>query len=132
MKFDQLKYPVLLLFMAVGAGWGCAGSTQDLQRATKACGEQLIVEPNGIVREPTAEEKSEQCAPAWKAYNERLDAITKREAAAAAAAANACPFGTTKWCAKRGPRDNRCSCVSNSEVRRELERAWPPPRRRDL
>ncbi len=119
MKFDQLKYPFLLLFLAVGAGWGCVGSTQDLQRATKEC-EKLIIEPNGIVRAPTAEEKSEQCAPAWIAYNKRLDMITKREAEAAAVT-NACPRGSTKWCSKRF-KDESCSCVSNFETRRALER----------
>ncbi len=111
MKFDQLKYPFLLLFLAVGAGWGCAASTQDLQRATKACGGELIVEPNGIVRKPTAEEKSEQCAPAWKAYNKRLDAITKREAERAAEVANRCPQGLVKWCVVKSPNYERCSCV---------------------
>ncbi len=115
MKFDQLKYPFLLLFRAVGAGWGCAGSTQDLQRATKDC-EKLIVEPNGIVRAPTAEEKSEQCAPAWIAYNKRLDQITKREAERDAAVANRCPSGETKVCVKRGPGDNNCGCVADFRI----------------
>ena len=110
MKHIPLLLSVILLT-------GCAASTDQLHADAMGCGKGLIVEPNGIVRSSTEEEKSEQCAPAWKAYNKRLDTIAKREAEAAK-----CPLGTTKWCTKRGVGPQSCGCARSEDVRRALDR----------
>ena len=98
---------------------GCAASTDQLHADAMGCGKELIIEPNGIGRTPMEQEKSEQCKPFWAAYNKRLESIAKREADLEAAEAGKCPRGMTKWCSVRF-KDERCSCISNWELRRRL------------
>ena len=100
---------------------GCAASTDQLHADAMGCGKELVVEPNGIVRTPTEQEKEDQCKPFWDAYNKRLESQAKREAELEAAEAGRCPRGTTKWCSVH-MRDEQCSCISNWESRRMLER----------
>ena len=115
-----MKYIPLLLSVIFLTG--CAGTpTVELHKAAMGCRGELVIEPNGIVRDPTAQEKSEQCKPFWDAYNKRLDALAKREAELEAAEAGRCPRGTTKWCKSRGPGPQRCSCVRNEDARRALD-----------
>jgi len=51
----------------------------------------------------------------WSLVNQRFDAMEKREKPRP----QSCPRGTTKWCTKRF-RDERCSCVSNADLRDQL------------
>ena len=116
-----MKYiPLLFVLVAIGTV-GCATSTNDLHREAMGGCEKLIVEPNGIVRKPTEQEKSDQCASAWKAYNKRLESNAKREAELEAAEAGRCPRGTTKWC-NAHMRTKKCSCIDDWEIRHMLER----------
>ena len=72
-----MKYIPLLLFVVLLTG--CAASTDQLHEDAMGCGKKWVVEPNGIIRTPTEQEKEDQCKPFWDAYNKRLVAITKRE-----------------------------------------------------
>ena len=51
----------------------------------------------------------------WSLVNKRIEAIERREARKP----KACPRGTTSVCNSRF-RDDRCSCISDAEVRRLL------------
>jgi len=119
-----VKYIPLLAVMLLA---GCAVSTDELHANAMGCGKELVIEPNGIVREPTKQEKTDQCKPFWDVYNKRLISIARREHEREIERANACPRGTTKWCRGSATRTNnknqRCSCVSNDETREALRRA---------
>ena len=112
-----MKFLPLLAVMFLA---GCAPSTDQLHTDAMGCGTELVIEPNGIVRTPTEQEKTDQCKPFWDTYNERLIVIAKREREREMERANACPRGSTKVCRGRSRNDKRCFCVSNDEVRRVL------------
>jgi len=111
----------LIPLLAVILLTGCAASTDQLHADAMGCGKEFVIEPNGIVRTPTEQEKKQQCKPFWDAYNKRLESIAKREAKLETAEASKCPRGTTKWCVVRMT-DKECSCISNWESMRRLER----------
>jgi len=68
------------LLLAVILLTGCAGtSTNQLHADAMGCGKELIIEPNGIVRKPTEQEKEILCKPFWDAYNKKSDAVFKRQ-----------------------------------------------------
>ena len=69
---------LLFVFLTIGTV-GCPKSTNLLHAEAMGCGKELVIEPNGIVRKPTEQEKADQCTPAWKAYNKRMDVIFERE-----------------------------------------------------
>ena len=117
MKFLPLFAVIVLM--------GCAVSTDELHANAMGCKGELIIESNGIVRDPTQQEKSKQCKPFWDVYNKRLIAIAKREREREIEQASACPRDTTKWCMGSATRiknkNPRCSCVSNDETRMILK-----------
>jgi len=71
---------------------GCAPSTHDLIEQAQLTGD-------------------------WSFVNKRIEAIERRETQAQ----QSCPRGTKRWCIRR-IRDEKCSCVSDSEGRDMFER----------
>ena len=104
-----MKYIPSVLFVIYLAG--CAVSTDQLHEDAMGCGKKWVVEPNGIIRTPTEQEKEDQCKPFWDAYNKRLVAITKREERRALNQGGSCPTGSTLWCMVYSKHDKRCGCV---------------------
>ncbi len=114
MKHIPLLLSVILLT-------GCAASLTERTEEARECVKQRGIEnavqsDSGLVMEATQEQRN----GCWLSVNRKLAAIAKREAELEAAEAGKCPRGTTKWCSVR-IKDERCSCVSNWEIRRALE-----------
>ncbi len=105
--------PLLFVLLTIGTV-GCATSTNDLYREAMGCGKELVIEPNGIVRKPTEQEKADQCAPAWQEYNDRVDAQIKREESRRLDS-QCCMDG-------HGRRDPFCKCISGKQLEELLRR----------
>lgn len=103
-----MKYIPLLFVILVT---GCAVSTDQLHEDAMGCGKDWVVEPNGILRTPTEQEKEDQCKPFWDAYNKRLDAQARSEERRALNQGGSCPAGSTLWCRVYSPNDKRCGCA---------------------
>ena len=111
----KLYIPLFIVLAVGGSTVGCATSTNDLHAEAMGCGKELVIEPNGIVRKPTEQEKADQCVPAWKAYNKRLESNAKAEERKKLA---------SQCCIKpNGKPIIRCKCISGPELREALRRA---------
>ena len=108
MKHNPLLLSVIFLT-------GCAASTDQLHANAMGCGKELVVEPNGIVRAPTEQEKSEQCKPFWDVYNKRLESQAKSEERRMLA---------KQCCTKRNGRPMmNCKCIRPEEFQEIFRRA---------
>ena len=107
------------LLLAVILLTGCTGtSTNRLHADAMGCGKELIIEPNGIVRTPTEQEKKAQCMPLWDAYNKRMDALAKAEARRKEKEGPDCGSKLIAWCDWTG-----CRCISRQSYRKIFRRA---------
>lgn len=86
------KYGSLIFLFAAIVSAGCAQNTQDLIREAQLTGD-------------------------WSTFDNRMAAIDRNEARTE----QVCPSGTKLWCSKR-IRDEKCSCVTDSEGRAMLSR----------